>query len=92
MTSPSADHSARGGWKATKDVPFDADKEDVTPATDIRDGADHLSGAATAAGASSRREAGALLDGLRGSIAPPAISPLYRLGMAACSRCWSCCR
>jgi hypothetical protein len=66
----------------SKAVDSDADYRDVTTATtDIRE--HHATQKPGAAGGSSRRDAGTPLEGLRGSIAPPAISPLYRLGLAA---------
>jgi Zn-dependent protease with chaperone function len=65
----------------------------VTATTDVREHHPQESGATAANTASpsspsstsrsSRRDAGTPLEGLRGSIAPPAISPLYRLGLAA---------
>jgi hypothetical protein len=64
---------------------LDADYQDVmTATTDIREHhADHKPGASGTPGGTSRRDAGTPLEGLRGSIAPPAISPFYRLGLAA---------
>lgn len=45
--------------------------------------AGNVAGPSSTPGGASGRDAGTPLEGLRGSIAPPAISPLYRLGLAA---------